>query len=100
MAFALPISRHGPILRWINQNRSVVFPLMITTMILVILIPLPTPLLDILLVSNITLAALILLNTVYVSDPLELSVFPSLLLSTTLMRLVLNIASTRLILTA
>jgi flagellar biosynthesis protein FlhA len=43
---------------------------------------------------------LVLLTTLYMAKPLEFSVFPSLLLATTLLRLVLNIASTRLILTA
>jgi flagellar biosynthesis protein FlhA len=70
-----------------------------TCLILVILIPLPTWALDILLASNITLSAVILLTVMYVTRPLDLSIFPTLLLSTTLFRLVLNTASTRLILT-
>jgi flagellar biosynthesis protein FlhA len=49
---------------------------------------------------NISLAVITLLTTVYISDVLDFSVFPSLLLSATLLRLVLNVASTRLILTA
>ncbi len=54
---------------------------------------------DMLLSCNITLAVVILLTTIYVSRPLDFSVFPSILLGTTLARLVLNVASTRLILT-
>ena len=54
--------------------------------------------LDILLAINITLSVLITLVTIYVSKPLDFSVFPSLLLITTLFRLALNISSTRLIL--
>lgn len=54
---------------------------------------------DLLLAMNITVAVIILLTTVYVKTPLEFSIFPSLLLATTLGRLVLNVASTRLILT-
>ena len=69
------------------------------TSVLVILVPLPTFLLDILLASNITIAIIVLLTTIYVKTPLEFSIFPSLLLATTLGRLVLNVASTRLILT-
>ena len=54
---------------------------------------------DVLLATNITIAVLILLTTISVRTPLEFNVFPSLLLATTLARLVLNVASTRLILT-
>ena len=60
----------------------------------------PAGLLDLLLAANIAVAVIILLTTLAVKTPLEFSVFPSLLLATTLSRLVLNVASTRLILTA
>jgi flagellar biosynthesis protein FlhA len=66
----------------------------------VLVIPLPAPVMDVLICGNIALAAVILLTTIYMSRPLEFSVFPSLLLGTTLFRLVLNVASTRLILNA
>ncbi|MGY8768417.1 MAG: flagellar biosynthesis protein FlhA [Pirellulales bacterium] len=61
--------------------------------------PLPPALMNILLTANITAAVIILLTTIYVSTPLEFNIFPSLLLATTLARLVLNVATTRLILT-
>ena len=64
----------------------------------VMMVPLPTGLLDILLVINITMALVVLLVSMYLTEPLELSVFPSLLLVLTLYRLSLNVASTRLIL--
>jgi flagellar biosynthesis protein FlhA len=67
--------------------------------ILVILVPLPAALMDVLLAGNIALAVVMLLTTVYVRTPLEFSIFPSLLLASTLGRLVLNVATTRLILT-
>ncbi len=67
--------------------------------VLVIMVPLPAALMDVLLAANITVAVLVLLTTVYVRQPLEFSVFPSMLLATTLARLVLNVATTRLILT-
>ena len=54
---------------------------------------------DMLLAANIALAVVMLLTTVYVKSPLEFSIFPTLLLAVTLGRLVLNIATTRLILT-
>ena len=66
--------------------------------LLIMIIPLPTMLLDIFLALNITIAVLIILVTIYAARPLDFSVFPSLLLITTLFRLSLNIASTRLIL--
>jgi flagellar biosynthesis protein FlhA len=64
----------------------------------VMVIPLPTAILDILLVVNITLALVVLLVSMYLTEPLEFSVFPGLLLVLTLFRLSLNVASTRLIL--
>ena len=63
------------------------------------MVPMPTALMDLLLAANITLAVIMLLTTIYVRTPLEFSMFPSLLLATTLARLVLNVATTRLILT-
>jgi len=89
----------GP-LGFLHRHRSLIFPVAATSLVLVILIPLPPAMMDMLLSANITLAAVILLTTIYVSHPLEFSVFPSLLLASTLLRLVLNTASTRLILTA
>lgn len=62
------------------------------------MMPIPTPLLDVLLTFNVTFALVILLVTIYLREPLEFSVFPSLLLMVTLFRLALNVASTRLIL--
>jgi flagellar biosynthesis protein FlhA len=67
--------------------------------VLVIMVPLPPALMDVLLAMNITVAVIVLLTTIYVKTPLEFSIFPSLLLATTLARLVLNVATTRLILT-
>ncbi|NCE65532.1 flagellar biosynthesis protein FlhA [Pseudoflavonifractor sp. 524-17] len=62
-------------------------------------IPLPPQILDILLVINIGLSIMILMITMNISDALEFSIFPSLLLITTLFRLGLNVSSTRMILT-
>jgi flagellar biosynthesis protein FlhA len=78
---------------------DLVLPLAIIASVLVILVPLPPALLDVLLSANITIAVIVLLTTIYVRTPLEFSIFPSLLLATTLARLVLNVATTRLILT-
>src|SRR5262245_15624290 len=62
------------------------------------MVPLPAALMDVLLSANIAIAVIILLTTIYVKTPLEFSVFPTMLLATTLARLVLNVATTRLIL--
>ena len=67
--------------------------------LLVILIPLPPPLLDLLLAINISLSLIVLLMVLYTLQPVDFSVFPSLLLVLTLYRLSLNVASTKLILT-
>jgi flagellar biosynthesis protein FlhA len=85
--------------RLLEAHRGMLLPIAATTLILVILIPLPTWLMDFLLALNITLSAVVLLTVMYTTHPLEFSVFPSLLLGMTLYRLVLNTATTRLILT-
>jgi len=65
----------------------------------IIIIPIEPAILDILLVVNISLALIIILVTLFITEILQLSTFPSVLLLTTLFRLALNISSTRLILT-
>ncbi len=67
--------------------------------VVMMVIPLPTFLLDILLLFNLSLSIMILLITMNTREPLDFSIFPSLLLLTTLFRLSLNVSSTRLILT-
>jgi len=70
----------------------------VVTILVVMIIPLPSMLLDFLLALNITLSITILLISMYTQKPLDFSIFPSLLLVMTLFRLSLNVASTRLIL--
>ena len=82
------------------EMRSLIVPIAFVMLLSVLLVPLPPAILDILISFNISLAVIVLLTTLYMKRALEFSVFPSLLLATTLLRLVLNIASTRLILTA
>jgi flagellar biosynthesis protein FlhA len=83
----------------VGRSQDLILPVAIIASVLVIMVPLPAALMDVLLAGNITVAMLVLLTTIYVRTPLEFSVFPSLLLATTLARLVLNVATTRLILT-
>ncbi|WP_196603351.1 flagellar biosynthesis protein FlhA [Pectinatus haikarae] len=83
---------------FINKYSDVVIALAIIMIVIMMIIPLPTFLLDLLLCLNITLALTIVMVTIYNVEPLDFSVFPSLLLITTLFRLALNVSSTRLIL--
>ena len=73
-------------------------PVGVAASLFALLVDLPTELLDILLALNIATAVIILFSTIFVTKPLEMSIFPSILLATTLFRLVLNVATTRLIL--
>jgi flagellar biosynthesis protein FlhA len=86
--------------RMFVRHRSLIVPLGFVILLMVIIVPLPPVLMDVLIALNIAIAVIILMTTMYLEKPLDFSVFPSLLLGTTLLRLVSNIASTRLILTA
>ena len=78
--------------------RNMTVGLMVVGIILLFIIPMPSAVLDILLTINISVSLVILLNTIYAKGPLEMSIFPSLLLITTMFRLGLNLTSTKLIL--
>ena len=87
--------------RWLSilsGHTDVLVAVGVITILGVMVVPLPTYVLDFFLTLNISLALLILMLTIYITAPLELSVFPGLLLVMTLFRLSLNVASTRLIL--
>jgi flagellar biosynthesis protein FlhA len=73
-------------------------PIAVLAVVLLMVVPLPPLLLDLLLSVDIGLAVVLLLTSIYVRQPVEFSVFPSLLLLLTLIRLSLNVASTRLVL--
>ncbi|WP_167138783.1 flagellar biosynthesis protein FlhA [Diaminobutyricimonas sp. TR449] len=84
-----------------NRNRNIAklaVPVGVVGIILLLVVPVPSPILDVLIILNIMLALVILLTTMFVKKPLDFSVFPSLLLVATLFRLGLNVASTRLVL--
>lgn len=70
----------------------------VISVVTLMIVPLPTWLLDILLATNLALSVSILLVTLYIADALQIAAFPTVLLITTLLRLGLNVASTRLIL--
>jgi flagellar biosynthesis protein FlhA len=79
----------------ILKNVVVIFVVMVLALIV---IPLPPFLLDFMFILSISISLTILITTMFIGGPLEFSIFPSLLLITTLLRLALNISSTRLIL--
>ena len=83
---------------FITKYSDVLVAVGIVTIVVMMIIPLPTMLLDLLLCMNITLALVVVMAAIYNVEALDLSVFPSLLLITTLFRLALNVSSTRLIL--
>ncbi len=94
---AAPNSKAG-LLNLIASRSDIFLALAVVCIIGVLVIPIPTALLDFALAFNITFALVVLLTTLYVTRPLDLSVFPGMLLIVTLLRLSLNVASTRLIL--
>jgi flagellar biosynthesis protein FlhA len=88
----------NPFFKQLAKQRDLIIVVGVVSMLLVMVIPLPTFLLDMLLSFDLCLALIILLVTMYNREALEFTVFPSLLLVVTLFRLSLNIATTRLIL--
>jgi len=80
------------------SHSNIILVVGLVTVLATLLIPLPTPILDMLLACSISLAVAVLIITLSSKEALELSTFPSLLLFVTLFRLSLNVASTRLIL--
>ena len=85
-------------LQRISKHTDVMLAMGVLMVIMIMMVPLPTWVMDTLLALNIATGILILLTALYVLKPLEFSIFPSLLLLTTLFRLSLNVATTRLIL--
>lgn len=82
----------------INYKTGLVAPFLLVALLAMIVVPLPPIALDILFSFNIALSLIVLLVAVYVLKPLDFAVFPSILLLTTLLRLALNVASTRVVL--
>ena len=88
----------GRRLGWILRHTDVVLAVIVVLIVAMMILPLPTWLLDILIATNVTMAVTLLLAVLYVSEPLAIATFPTILLLTTLFRLALNISTTRLIL--
>jgi flagellar biosynthesis protein FlhA len=84
----------GPGMQW----RRLAAPILVILILAMMVLPLPPFLLDMLFTFNIALSMIVLLISLYTLKPLEFSVFPTVLLMTTLLRLSLNVASTRIVL--
>jgi len=93
-----PRSGLPPQLQLLTRHSDLLLAGMVVGIVAMMIIPLPTPLLDILITTNISLAVILLLVSIYVESALRIAAFPSILLITTLFRLGLNVSSTRLIL--
>ena len=97
-AIAAPRAATRNTMSRILDNSDVAIAVVVVGIVVMMIVPLPPWLLDILLTANISAALAIVLATLYTTEPLQFSVFPSLLLVATLFRLALNISGTRLIL--
>ncbi|MGD9677132.1 MAG: flagellar biosynthesis protein FlhA [Vulcanibacillus sp.] len=82
----------------LNYLKQITIPVFIVLILLMMVLPLGTSFLSFLLIINISLALIIILVSMFIKDPLQFSIFPSLLLITTLFRLALNVSTTRSIL--
>ena len=93
-------SAPNPGFRWnsLLKHTDLLFTAALFGTVVLLVLPVPTALLDLLLAASIAISLMILLVIIYVKDPSEFSAFPTLLLAVTLFRLALNVASTRLIL--
>ncbi len=90
--------KEGDVKGLLSKYGDIVLAALVVLIVGMMIIPLPTPLLDILITLNITIAVTLLLISLYIPDATKLASFPSILLITTLFRLALNVSSTRLIL--
>jgi flagellar biosynthesis protein FlhA len=97
-ATAAPASNASPI-NLLMKRADLIFTVALFATVMLLIVPVPPFMLDVLLALSIGLSLLVLLVIVYVKDPPEFSGFPTILLGLTLYRLALNICSTRLILT-
>jgi len=85
-------------LSFIQRNYEMALPLLFLGAFLLLVIPVPVPLIDFFVLTSIVVAAVVLLTSMYVNKPLDFSIFPVLILFTTIFRLLLNVVTTRSIL--
>ena len=94
-----PVSNAASMMGSLRRNSDAVLAFGVFGVVAIMMVPLPPVILDLLLASSITVSLLIFLVALYAKKPVDFSVFPTVLLITTLFRLSLGVASTRLILT-
>jgi flagellar biosynthesis protein FlhA len=106
-ALVSPVAGAGPApfklpsfgdLKTFSARPDILLAIGVMTILVVLVFPLPAVLLDLLLAISIVLSVLILMTALFIENPMEFSIFPTVLLITTMLRLALNLASTRLIL--
>ncbi len=90
--------KFGELAKRLSPHQHLITPVLIMIMLVMFMIPVPTIILDIMIAANFTIGLVILVTVMYMPRPTAFSVFPSILLITTLFRLSLNVASTRVIL--
>ena len=89
------------IARWLEKvagRQDIILSAMLILAVFMMILPLPTTLVDVLIAVNLGMSIILLMIAIYIRDPLEFSAFPSMLLITTLYRLALTISTSRLIL--
>jgi type III secretion protein V len=95
---ALPLLVRGDVRSFVARHADVALAALVVVIVGMMIVPLPTFVLDVLISLNIAVAVTLLLVTIYVSDALKIATFPTLLLITTLFRLALEVSATRLVL--
>src|SRR5947209_6637316 len=85
-------------LQMLSQRNDLLLAFLLISIVFMMILPLPTEIIDVLIGVNLSLAAILLMVAMYLKDVVQLSAFPSILLLTTLFRLAIEIATTRLIL--
>lgn len=93
-----PPPGEGSLKARLTRHADIALAVFVVAIVGMMIVPMPTWLLDILISTNISVSVILLLTAIYVSEPLRIATFPTLLLVTTLFRLGLNVSSTRLIL--
>ncbi len=94
----LDIVMQGDLMVVLKRYADIGLAVLVMLVVSMMIIPLPTPLLDVLLVLNISISVIMLLIAMYIPQALRLAAFPTIILITTMFRLSLNVSSTRLIL--
>src|SRR6185503_3664417 len=83
---------------WLSMGRGAILPIATLLLVMLMVVPVPATMLDIGFITNIMISLAVLMIALNVTKPLDFSSFPTVLLFTTLMRLALNVASTRVVL--